>query len=120
METEIYTVLKDNATVNALVNTRIYPVVMPQDPIMPAITYYETGNNPVNTLTGKTGLENPQIAINCWATAYDTADRIAKAVHGAMDGCRTFRAVLINQMDVYDPEIGLFSKAQSYSCWNTE
>jgi hypothetical protein len=120
MEQKLYTVLSGNATVEVLVNTRIYPLVMPQGVEMPAITYYETGNRPVNTLDGKTGLENPTIAINCWATAYDEADAVARAVHSAMDGARTFRSVMINQADVYDPEINLFAKAQTFSCWNHE
>lgn len=120
METKIYTVLTGNATVETLVNTRIYPVVMPQNASLPAITYHETANNPVNYLGGKTGLENPHIAINCWATAYDQANDVAKAVNVAMDGARTFRAVMINQVDVFDPEVNIFAKAQLYSCWNQE
>jgi hypothetical protein len=45
---------------------------------------------------------------------------VARAVHSAMDGARTFRSVMINQADVYDPEINLFAKAQTFSCWNQE
>lgn len=120
MEQEIYTVLTGNATIETLVNTRIYPVVMPQGVSFPAITYHETANSPVNTLGGKTGLENPNIAISCWATAYDAANAVAKAVNSAMDGCRTFRALMINQIDVYDPELNVYAKSQIWSCWNQE
>ena len=120
MEKKIYTLLSGNATVNGLVNTRIYPVVMPQDVNLPAISYHETANTPVNHLGGKSGLENPHVAINSWATAYDEANAVSQAVNSAMDGVRTFRAVMINQLDVYDPELNIFAKAQIYSCWHTE
>lgn len=112
--------LSDDPAISAIVNTRIYPVVMPQEPELPAITYHQTANNPVNTLQGKTGLENPNMAINAWATAYDISNALAQAIHTAMDGVRTFRSVLINEIDVYDPDIDIFAKAQTYSCWNQE
>lgn len=118
MEAKIFTLLSADANVEALVNTRIFPVVMPQGSVLPAITYHETANSPVNTLAGKTGLENPTFAINSWATSHKTANTLSKAVSSAMDGVRTFRALLINEIDVYDPEIDVFAKAQTYSCWN--
>ncbi len=120
MEEALFKVLNDDAAIDAIANSRIYPVVMPQDVKMPAITYHETANSPVNTLQGKSGLENPTWAINCWSTSYDVAKDLAQKVKDAMDAARTFRALLINELDVYDPEVNIYAKAQTYSCWSQE
>lgn len=118
VETEIYTLLTGNATVARKVNTRVYPVVMPQDPVFPAVTYQRVSGLKVNTLAGYSGLENPHIAINVWARTYDEAKGIAKDIHTAMNGASAFKAILINDLDGYDPDINLYVVSQDYSCWD--
>jgi len=72
-ETTINTILTGAADVKRIVNTRIYPLVMPQDPKLPAITYQRISNNPVNMLAGYSGLANPHMVINSWAMNYHEA-----------------------------------------------
>lgn len=118
LETKIYTALTGNATIAAVVNSRIYPLVIPQNPTLPAITYQRVSGQHINTLDGFANLENAHIAISIYATRYDSAKELAEDVHKTMDEARTFRALLSNDADGYDPETGLFYISQDWSCWD--
>lgn len=120
IETLIYTVLTADADVKRRVNTRVYPVVMPQGVTLPAVSYQRISNNPVNHLEGYSGLANPHIIINSWATAYDAAKALAHDVHGAMNAATTYKSVLTNELDGYDPDVGLYVVSQDFSCWGAE
>lgn len=118
LETKIYTALTGNVTVAAVVSARVYPLIMPQDPTLPAITYQRMGSDPVNDLQGYSGLENAHIMLNSWGTRYDTVKELAEDVHEAMDKAGTFKSVLVNDMDGYDPDTGLYVVSQDFSCWD--
>lgn len=120
VETKIYTLLAGNATVARKINTRIYPVVMPQDVKLPAITYQRNEATKVNTLSGYSGLANPHIVINCWGRNYDEVKALGADVHAAMNGAVTFRGLLTNELDGYDPDLLLYVVSQDYSCWDQE
>jgi len=118
-ETTINTVLTANAAVKRRVNARIYPIVMPQNPVLPAITYQRISAAPVNHLGGYSGLLNAHVVINSWATEYGEAKALAKDVRTAMNTA-AMKNVLTNDLDGYDPDINLFVVSQDYSCWNAE
>ena len=118
IETELYTALTADTTIAAVASNRVYPLVMPQDPTLPAITYERISGAKVNGLDGYLGMDNPHIMLNVWATRYDTAKELAEDVHDCMNKVTAFRALLINDMDGYDPDTGLFVISQDYSCWN--
>ncbi len=120
LETRIYLVLTSDATIKNRVNTRIYPVVMPQDVILPALSYQRVATDPINIIEGFTKLENPDVVINSWSRNYDEAKILSAEVHAAMNAARLFRCVLTNELDGYDPEVSLYVVSQNYSCWNLE
>lgn len=120
LETRVFLVLTSDVTIKNRVNTRIYPVVMPQEVVLPAISYQRVSSSPENTLEGFTNLENADVVVNSWARNYDEAKVLAAEVHAAMDAARLFRCVLTNELDGYDPDISLYVVSQNYSCWNTE
>lgn len=119
-ETNVNTILTGNADVKRIVNTRIYPLVMPQDPTLPAITYQRINAAPVNTLSGYAGLMNPHIVINSWATDYAAVKELAFSVRTAMNTSVTLRNVLVNELDGFEPDINLFVVSQDFSCWSIE
>jgi hypothetical protein len=120
IEALIYTVLANNADVKSRVNTRIYPVVMPQDVTLPAVSYQRISANPINYLGGYTGLKNADIVINAWGKSYDELKTLASKIHTAMNAATTFKCVLTNELDGFDPEIQLYVISQDYSCWGQE
>lgn len=118
LETKIYSVLSGNTTVSAITSARIYPVVMPQNPTFPAITYQRVSADHITDLSGFSNLENAHILINIWATRYDTAKELAEDVHVAMDNSTAFKCSLSNDLDGYDHETELYFVSQDYSCWD--
>lgn len=120
IETLIYTVLTADADIKARVNTRIYPVRIPQNPVYPAITYYRASAGVVNTLAGYSGKKNPTIIINAFARTYAEVKDMAKELLTAMDGARTFRAVLTWEDDDYNDDLNLYAISQEYSVWGDE
>lgn len=120
LETKIYSALSADTTIAAQVSARIYPLVMPQNPTLPAITYQRVSGGQVNDLSGYSNLENPHISIFCWATRYDECKELADDVHDAMDSATAFKATLFSDLDGFDPETELYVVSQDFSCWNRE
>jgi hypothetical protein len=118
IETELYTALTGDTTIYAATSARVYPVIMPQNVTFPAITYERISAQKMNGLAGYLGMDNAHMMVNIWATRYDTVKELAEDVHDRMDKTRTFRAILINDMDGYDQDTGLYVVSQDYSCWN--
>ena len=118
IETELYTALTADTTIYAVTSSRIYPLLMPQDPTFPAITYERISSNKVNGLDGYLDMDNAHIMLNIWATRYDTAKELAEDVHDRMNKTTAFRSILVNDLDGYDIDTGLYVVSQDYSCWN--
>lgn len=118
IESKIYSALTGNTTIFASVSNRIFPMVMPQDTTLPAITYQRLSGGQENDLSGYSNLENPHISIMCWATNYDGALDLAEDVHVAMDGAGSaFHSILVNDLDGFDPETEYYVRSMDFSCW---
>jgi len=80
IENGLFNLLSNEPTISALVSDRIYPVLIPENPTMPLITYQIVGGTSKSTLDG-TGTQKLRIQIDAWATdAYITAATIRAAV----------------------------------------
>jgi len=120
IESAVYTVLTGNAAIKRRCNTRIYPLSLPQKPTYPAISYQRTSAGVINTLSGYSGLKNPYFVITAWAKTYDECKALSDEIHTAMDGARTFRALMNYETDDFDPDLILYAVSQEYSCWGNE
>ncbi|WP_137387968.1 DUF3168 domain-containing protein [Rhodoligotrophos defluvii] len=80
--------LTADATVTGLVGSRIYPVVLPQKPRLPALTYTTISDIGQHGSGGPLKLSRPRIQVDCWAETYDQARVLAAAVKRALDGKR--------------------------------
>lgn len=93
---EIYRALRAfllaDATVAAAVSTRIYPSVLPQGALTPAITITKISGIRANILHGPASLANPRYQIDCWVretsgtTAYTAALDLGSAVRSRLEG----------------------------------
>jgi hypothetical protein len=86
IERAIVSVLTNDATVAALVGTRIYPLIMPQAASRPAITYQQIGGYRWQTVASAAGVVDSRFQLNCWGDDYADADSLADAVRQALDG----------------------------------
>lgn len=90
-----------------LVSSRAYPLVLPQKPTVPAITYQQISAVRVRNLPdGRAGKVRLRFQIDCWADTYTAVHALADSVKNLLDAAATER-VLDNEFDLFDPEAGV-------------
>jgi len=121
-------ILLDDATTLALLAdvTAIYPLVLPQQKVYPAVTLYLGDLKANDSKTQVSGVDNVQIMLNVFAKSYDTVQKIATATRNAIDGfsgsvttsdlaVHNIDAVrLIGMKDDFDSESVLFIRQVEY------
>lgn len=107
----LYTLLTGTSAVSAIVGTRIYPVVLPQKPTLPAITMQRIPGSRVRSTRGPSGLAQSRYQVDCWAATQTAAEELAGVVRAATDGYRgTVSEVRIGGIsvsgdrDFYEPD----------------
>jgi len=85
IETVIYTILSGDTDITDLASTRIYPVYVPQNATMPALTFQHISANREYTLAGSFGMVASRYQINCWSSNYSGARELAEVVREAME-----------------------------------
>ena len=106
--------LKADATINAAVNGRVYPNIVPQGSAFPALSYNQvSGVRLRNVSDGPTGRAMPRLTINSWATKYLAARSLADAVRQRLDGITGtigsmtgVRITMDNEFDSFEEEAG--------------
>lgn len=99
--------------VAALVGTRMYPRMLPQNATLPALVYQRIDTRRLHDLDGPDGLPRPRMQITCWGTLPATAAGLAATVRQRLDGYRgamgavaVESCLLVGERDVNDPEAG--------------
>lgn len=121
--TAIYNLLKDDASVGALIGDRIYPGIIPDGVTYPAVTYSELSQVFDETKDGPLPTGQHGFDVDIYAYEYAGAQSIASAIKSALDWYTgTVNTVvierirLIDQTDLpYEDEKELFHIAQEYS-----
>ena len=117
IEDAMYAHLSTVASLTTLVSNRIYPIMMPQDPTLPAITYQRISNNPQWAMGGACGLDNPRMQIDCWTTSFAASKALGDALRKAMAMPGTFNAIQLNDQDIYEVDTEIYRVSMDYSCW---
>ena len=86
IEEALYSCLTSDAGVAALVSTRIYPNVVPQDIALPAVAYQRISTTRVMAHDGPTGVANARFQFTVSASTYSSARNVANAIRTALDG----------------------------------
>ncbi len=88
IETALRALLIGNGGVAALVSARVYPVILPQAPTYPAITFQVIAGNSDYAMQGPTHLGDKLVQIDCFARTYDGVLALRDAVMTALSGYR--------------------------------
>jgi hypothetical protein len=88
IEAGLYAHLCADSSVAALVSTRIYPLLVPQDATLPALAYQRISGPRDHAHTGATGLALARMQLTYVAASYEDTKSLAEAVRAAMDGLR--------------------------------
>ena len=110
VESDLYTLLSGNAGITALVSTRIYPDVLPEECAYPAIAFSRARTEPLVGVSGQVFGADVDVSVGCWAETRTAADAVADAVETACAGGAFSRA---GREAAVDPETGLFAAVVS-------
>ena len=118
MINELRTYLLADSAVQSLVNSRMYPVILPQGVNYPAISYNQVSNVRERDLCGPAGYAHPRITINAWAESYADVRSLATAVRQRLDGfrgqfstpdgVRVGSVRLDNEIDDYEQDVSVY------------
>ncbi len=119
IQERLYNYLRFDAGVAALVGTRVYPVRLPQQPTLPAITYQRVDGIPQYSHSGRSDLVQSRIQVSCWALTYAAVIDLVDAVKAATD---TFPedATVEDMPDMYDPETQVYHVPVDVIVWYQE
>jgi hypothetical protein len=121
LENKIYKHLSTVSGVSTYIGTRIYPMILPQNPTTPAITYQRIDTRRFYALNGDNGTgEIPRIQMDIWSTSYEQGRNIATAIKAAMDSATAFLTSDYNQTDLYEPDVQLYRIQCDYVIANNE
>lgn len=120
-EKSLLTTLKADSGVSAIVGSRVYAMIMPQNSTLPAVTFQRINGRPANTLSGRSGLEEIDLQIDCWASSFAQAKTLAVAVRDAMpDVGAVWSSRLQSDQDLYDEDNEYFRVLMEYKVWFLE
>ena len=120
----IYSILRDDAPVGALIGNRIYPNVATRKAEFPFVVYQVTGDSPTDIKDGVSPLDENAILVMCFSKTYEEASNIADAVRTALDRVNgTYAGVVIQgiqylgyneDFDVKDADDGVYVKSLNF------
>lgn len=128
-ESVFRSVLSSHAGTIALVGSRIYPVVAPEDATKPFVVYTITDNVQLPVLSGNSGTYEARAEVACIASTYAKAHELATQAYAALDAVtssgdsiKIYSANRTKQTDdVDDPSAGeepTYLVIQEYNVWH--
>jgi len=106
-ESDLYTALSGAAAVTAIVSTRIYPDVVPQEQTIPSVAFARLGTQYETTIHSATPIaQTSTLEIACMDDKRVDAETLADAVVTAVTGAR-FR--LLDRRAELDNENGIWA-----------
>jgi len=131
LEEGIVAFLIADASVGAVVDNRIYPMMIPQGATLPCITFQRISTPRIVThdSSGATGdLISPRFQFDAWGVTQksvkEISDVIRKVLHGktgALAGGVSIRAALADAEEPeFDPDSELYRSRSDYIIWYQE
>lgn len=117
----VYQALVGDTAVAALVGTRIYPEIAPDEADLPLIVYTVRAQDDV---TGSAPLVRCTVTANCYAATDAAAESVGAAVRGVLDGfdgngagVQARQLSLSDYSEFRDPEMALWGRLASFAGW---
>lgn len=126
----LHSILINDAATAALVSTRVYRQVIPQQgnaaSYMPAITYQLESRDIQQRHIRSDGTRGDQFQVDAYAVTQDQAEAVSEALiaalqdyRGTIEGRRIRTIALLNAFDLEDIEPGLYRVSHSFSVWHS-
>lgn len=123
IETAFRTLLANNSAVAARVAGRIYPRKLPQNPTLPALTFFRVSTLAEFSHDGA-ALEGPLFQVSVWSKSALEAQQLALDVKRAASGFRGHVAgveingsFLRNHFELYDDATEIYHHPMDFRVW---
>jgi hypothetical protein len=128
VEEALFKRLSTTAAVIAIVPaSRIVPVVLPQQVILPALTYQKLGAERVNNLKGSSGVASSMFQIDTWAETYKSAKLLNEQVRlaladyqGTGETIKIHNIEISGEQDVFEENQEFFRIILRIKIWHEE
>lgn len=84
--TALYTHLRDDAGVSAIVGTRIYPMNAPPAAVLPYVTFQVIALDDLRHMTGVVGVAETLMQLDSWGVSAGVARSLKEAIRTALHG----------------------------------
>lgn len=116
IEAGLFALLAADTQVQALCGTRIYPLLLPDAPTLPAVTYQTISSVSGYTNDGQTDATKARIQMDVWAQSYMVAKSLAEAIRHVLDaysgtlpdGTEVGNILRDNSTDLYEEQAFLY------------
>lgn len=112
IEALVYTRLTTYSGITAIASTRTYPLLLPQTPTYPAVTYQKISNSEQK---GTSALRDSRWQLNCWASTYAEAHSLAAQIKAAFEEWHDLDqtpgvlfARVVGEIDDYDDDMPVY------------
>jgi hypothetical protein len=117
IEEAVYTALTASGTLTALVSTRIYPFMLPQEIVLPAIIFYRISGMRTPAMGTDLTLMESRIQVTIWADSLLATRTISDAVRGVMERWRATHGSVVIKDSLLDSESdGYNDDIEGYEC----
>lgn len=128
IENALVSILEDDAGIGAIAGDRIYPVILPQNPTAPCITYARDGTQRDVTFDeGQTDFVGSTFQIDAWGESYSDARTLGAAIQtalqnysGTVDGIVIQTARITADVDIYEDSVELFRYSMAWIIYHNE
>lgn len=111
LESKIFDRLSGDAGITALVATRIYPNIKPENAIMPAIVFHRISSIRYPAMRADSNVMKARFQFDIFADTYDAANAIRIAMIPVVNRWRDmitppnlFDTFIVNELDLYEAE----------------
>lgn len=97
---------------------RVYPMLLPQSPTLPAVTYSRVSTTHMYAHEGNVGLAHQRLQFSCWARTHKEAAEVSLVVRQSLEGRVVGVGFADNEIDFYEPDTKLYHRALDMIIWN--
>lgn len=115
-EEALFTHLCNAAGVKAIVQDRVFPLMIPQNISLPVVTYQKISGERLHYLQGDTGYTVPVFQISARAETYAQCKALAEEIRlclqnftgqmGGTDGLEIGAVLMLGEIEGYEPDTG--------------
>lgn len=127
LEVALHSRLFAYSGLRALISIRIYPLILPQNPTYPAITYQRIDGPREHCISEDAGMAHPRIQIDSWGKRVGDTKAVATQVRGALQRWNdstsspaVLDCLLECDEDSYESETNIYRVRQDWICWYRE